>query len=109
MPTDNSLRLHDEERLFPSRPQSPQHHPKQPIWRGETRLRMFLLQDCKLLPQCQVFQEKVTTSTKEPGHENEQKPHRAKHRSVVTESRPFPRDIGLRIGRGVCKGAGFEN
>ena len=86
MPADNRLRLDDEERLFPSGPESPQQEPKQPIRRGETRLRMPGSQNGKLLPQGKIFQKKVTARTKRSGEQDEQKPQRARHGSVVAES-----------------------
>ncbi len=61
MPANNRLGLHDEECLFPSGPESSQHHPKQPIRRGTARLRMLGTHDSKLLPQGQVLQKQFAT------------------------------------------------
>ena len=49
MPANNGLRLDKNQRPLPSRPKLPQHHPEQFIRRGKSRLRMLLLQYCKLL------------------------------------------------------------
>jgi hypothetical protein len=49
MPADDRLRLDDEERMFPSRPESKEANPKQPIWDGKPRMRMPTCQNGKLL------------------------------------------------------------
>jgi len=63
MPTDDSFRLDNEERLPPPMPESAQDDPEQPIWDGKPRMRMPTCQDGKLLPQGQVFEEEITAGS----------------------------------------------
>jgi hypothetical protein len=57
MPANNRIGLYKDHRSLPSRPESPQDHPKQPVRSGKPWLRMLSLQDTELLPQRQVFQD----------------------------------------------------
>jgi hypothetical protein len=54
MPANNGLWLDKNQRLFPSRPEAPQYHPKQFVRCGKSRVRMLLFQDGELLPESQV-------------------------------------------------------
>jgi hypothetical protein len=77
MPADDGLRLNEDQRTFPFRPEPPQYHPEQPIRRSETELRVPLLQDSELLTKGQIFQEQIATRTNEPGSQFEQEPQQA--------------------------------
>jgi hypothetical protein len=83
MPPDDCLGLNNHERLFPTRPPTPQDDPEHTIRNREPRLRMSRHQDGKLLPQGQVFQEQIATRTKEADYHDVQEPQRTKHVSVV--------------------------
>jgi hypothetical protein len=63
----NRLRLDKNQRLLPATPNLPQHHPKQSVRTGQSRLRMPSPQDRKLLPKRHVFQEQVSAGAKESG------------------------------------------
>jgi hypothetical protein len=86
MPSHNSFRLNQNQRLLPSTPESPQHHPEQSVGNGKSRLWMSLLQDRKLLPKRQVFQQQVAARTDRPNNQNEQELQQTRHEPVVTEA-----------------------
>ncbi len=66
MPTDDGLWPHDNQCTSPSCPASPQQNPEGPIRPGEARPRLFLRQRGELLPQCEVFKEKIAARAQEP-------------------------------------------
>ena len=59
VPTNNSLRLDENERPLPARPEPPKDHPKDSVRNAKPPLRTPSLQNSKLLPQSQVFQEQI--------------------------------------------------
>jgi hypothetical protein len=65
VPPDNRLGCHDDQRLFPSRPETTSNHPKQPVEATEARPWMSPFQYDKLLAQGEIFEEKISTGTKE--------------------------------------------
>ena len=67
MPTNDSLRLNEDQNALPSRPKAPQDHPEQLVRSGKSRLPAPLFQDVQPLPQCQVFQEQVAARANELG------------------------------------------
>jgi hypothetical protein len=81
MPANDRLRLHQNQRLLPFGPEAAQCCPKQSISGGKARPRASLLQNGKLLPQGQVFQEQIATRTKGPDKQYEQK---AQHGTSLT-------------------------
>jgi hypothetical protein len=62
VPANNSLWLDEDQRSFPPRPQAAQHHPKQSVRSGKSRLRMRPLQNPELLPQRQILQSQIAAS-----------------------------------------------
>jgi hypothetical protein len=66
MPAHYGPRCHDRQRLLPSVPQSPNEDPKQLVRSVETRSSAVSSQHCQLLPQNQIFQEKVPPRLQEP-------------------------------------------
>ena len=84
VPSHYGLRLDNNQRLLPSRPEPPQHNPEEPIRSSKSRLRTPLPQDRKLLPERQVFQQQVAARAKEVNSQNEQKPHRGQHETDST-------------------------
>jgi hypothetical protein len=77
MPSDHSLRLNRQKRLFPSRPEPAQEHPKESVTRTESRPRTPPLQYDKLLPQSQISK---SNSRREP---NSQPTRRVPSRRII--------------------------
>jgi hypothetical protein len=59
MPTDNSLGSNEDQGSLPSRPDTPQSNPKETIGTGKPWPWAMSREDQHLLPQSQVFQEKM--------------------------------------------------
>jgi len=59
MPTDNGLWSNEDQRYLPFRPDTPQSNPKEAIGTGKPWPRTMSREDQNLLPQSQVFQEKM--------------------------------------------------
>jgi hypothetical protein len=55
-------------------PEMAQHHPKQSVRTGQSRLRMPSPQNLKLLPKSQGFQQQIPARAKKSDNRNEQKP-----------------------------------
>jgi hypothetical protein len=73
VPTDDCLRLHENQSLLPPRPQPPQHHPEQLVNACEPGSRPPpLIQDSKLLSKSQVFKEKIASRSEEPDNQKRQ-------------------------------------
>src|ERR1035438_1359632 len=56
VPTNDRLRLDEDQHLSPSRPEPSQDYPKQLVRSGKSRFWMPSFQDAELLPKRQVFQ-----------------------------------------------------
>jgi Integrase core domain len=65
VPPDNRLGCHDDQRLFPSRPETANNNPEQPIETTEARSWTSPFQYDKLLAQGEILEEKISTGTKE--------------------------------------------
>jgi len=65
VPANERLRLDENQRLLPSRPEPFKRHPEQSIGSGKSWLRTSLPQESKLLPKRQVFQKQVAVRTEE--------------------------------------------
>jgi hypothetical protein len=61
MPTDKRLGSNEDQGPFPPRPGAPQHNPEESVGIRKTRPWAMSREDQNLLPQSQVFQEKVMT------------------------------------------------
>ena len=61
MPSHDGFRLHDYERLLPTRPESTHKNPEKLIECHEPRPRMFALQDGELLPKNEIFEHEAAT------------------------------------------------
>ena len=59
MPANNSLGLNEDQSSLPSRPEAPQHNPEESVGIGKPWPRAMSREDQNLLPQSQVFQEKM--------------------------------------------------
>jgi hypothetical protein len=59
MPSNNGLRLDEDQSPLPSRPEPPQDHPEQLVRNQKSRLWAPSFQDAELLPQGQVFQKQI--------------------------------------------------
>jgi len=86
MPANNGLRLYEDQRPLPSRPEPPQYHPEPSFRSGKSRLRMPSFQNNELLPKSQVFQKQVVARTDRSNEQDEQEPQRARHESVVSNA-----------------------
>lgn len=64
-PSGNRLGCHDDQRLFPSRPETASNYPKQPVEAAKARPWTSPFQYDKLLAQGEIFEEKSPTGTKE--------------------------------------------
>jgi len=84
VPANHSLRLYENQHTLPSRPEPPQCHPEQLVRTCIPRLRTPRFQNSKLMPQSQVFQQKVATRTYRPNQQNEQESHQAQHTISLT-------------------------
>jgi hypothetical protein len=84
MPAHNSFRLDENQRLLPATPNPPQHHPKQLVRTGESRLRMPSPQDRKLLPKRHVFQDQIPARAKETNSQYRKKPQQTQHETSFT-------------------------
>ena len=60
------LWLHVDKCTSSSSPEAPQQKPEEPIRPGEAKPRMPQRQRGELLPQCEVFEEKIAAGAKEP-------------------------------------------
>jgi hypothetical protein len=86
MPANDGLRLNKDQCPLPSRPKPLQDHPKDFVRCGESRLRMPLFQNGKLLAKSQIFQEQVAARTDRSIEQDEQELQRTEHELVVAES-----------------------
>ena len=57
MPTNHGFRSHDDERLFPPRPESAGDHPEKYVEHAELGFGVLALQHGEVLPEGQIFQE----------------------------------------------------
>jgi hypothetical protein len=65
VPADHSFRSDHDQRLLPSRPDSPRNYPEEPVEGAEARPRMMPFENSQLLAECQVFKKEIAMSTKE--------------------------------------------
>jgi hypothetical protein len=61
MPADKRLGSNNDQGSLPSRPDTPQSNPEEAIGTGKPWPRAMSREDQNLLPQSQVFQEKMMT------------------------------------------------
>jgi hypothetical protein len=85
VPTDNGVRLDEDQGSLPSRPEPLQHHLEQFVVSSKLRLRLLLFQYCELLAKCQVYQQQFATRSDRLKEQNEQELQRTEHEPVVTE------------------------
>jgi hypothetical protein len=78
--------LDKDQRLFPSRPKSPQDNPEQFVGSGKSRLGMPQFQNSELLPKSQVFQKQFATRTERLYGQADQQLQRTEHEPVVAEA-----------------------
>ncbi len=64
MPPRNRLRQDENRRLLPSTPEISQFHSEELVGAIKSRLRISSLQDSKLLPKHQIFQEQLRLERK---------------------------------------------
>jgi hypothetical protein len=73
VPTDDSFGRDDNENLFPSRPESTNRDPEEPVDECQAWPRMPTFQDRELLAEREILQDKVPTTTKEANKSSETK------------------------------------
>jgi len=78
------IRLHQNQRLLASAPNSLQRDPEQSVGSSKPRLRTPPAQNGQLLPQRQVFQDQISTRAKTSSKENSQEPQKAQHKASLT-------------------------
>jgi hypothetical protein len=84
MPAKDGFGLDENQSPVPMSPEPPQHHPEQFVRQSESRLRMLLLENGKLLPKSQIFQEQVAARAKKSSKEYSQEPQMAQHEISFT-------------------------
>ncbi len=89
VPTNDSLRLDEDQRPFPSRPKPPQDYPEQFVRSGKARLRMPLFQDGELLSQSQILQKQIAARSRRLKEQDKQELQRAEHMPFVAEKTPY--------------------
>jgi hypothetical protein len=72
VPSHRRFRLKDNQYLLPGRPEATQYHPEKSVGNSHARTRNSPFQGSKLLPEGEIFQEKITTKTKEYDNRNGQ-------------------------------------
>ena len=87
VPAHDSPRLDENQRLLPSRPKPPQHHPEQFVLSGKPWLRMLLFQNSELLTKRQIFQQKIMSGSEGTNKQGKQELQRTEHLPVVSEKR----------------------
>jgi hypothetical protein len=65
VPSHDCFRVHNDESLFPTRPQSPRKNPEKFVKRPKPWSRMLTLQDCQLLPKNEVFEQEAAMRAEE--------------------------------------------
>jgi hypothetical protein len=83
VPLHKRFRLNDNQCLLPGRPEATQYHPEKSVGNTQARTRLSPFQDSKLLPEGEIFQEKITTRTKEYDNRNGQELHQTQHQSSI--------------------------
>jgi len=64
MPADNGSGCHQDERFFPSCPESSQCDPEQLVGCSESSARSFDMKSEQLLPQRKIFEDEILAGTK---------------------------------------------
>jgi len=84
MPADNRLRAHDDEGLLPSCPESARENPEEFVKQLYVRSRVTTLQDGKLLPKHEVFEQEARTPSEDSENTAEEEPKNTDHGSVLS-------------------------
>jgi hypothetical protein len=83
MPANDCLRLHENQRLPPPRPESSQDHPEQLVRSSKPDLRAAF-QCLKLLPKSKILQEQIAANMKRSVSQNKKEPQQAEHEASLT-------------------------
>ena len=83
VPSHDGIWAYDDESCFPTRPKSQRENPEELIEHREPWLWMFAFQDCELLPQNKVFEQKASTSAKQTEKRSENDSKETEHGSLV--------------------------
>ena len=79
VPANDCLRLDEDQRALPFRPEPPQDHPEQLVGSRDLRSRTPLLQNDKLLAKSQVLKQQVAARAKDADKEDRQRSQQAQH------------------------------
>src|SRR5271156_539092 len=77
VPSHNRFRLNENQCLLPGRPEPAQYHPEKSVGNS------YATKDSKLLPEGEIFQEKITARTKEYDNRNGQELHQTQAQSSI--------------------------
>jgi hypothetical protein len=83
MPADDGLRTNQYERRAPVPPDASQGNPKQPVARLQARASVRPLQRGQLLPERQVFQDKLSMPTESQRQPPTDKDQQLEHDSIL--------------------------
>jgi hypothetical protein len=83
MPRDYRRWFHDRHNIRPTRPNTPQHNPKDPIEATQHRSSTFSLQHSNLLAQCEHLQRDIQAAAKQNPEGGENRPNYMDHKSAV--------------------------
>jgi hypothetical protein len=107
VPANDGLRLNEDQRPFPPRPEPPQDHPEEFVESGKSRLRVLLLQNAELLVQSQVFQKQMMAGIDRSDEQDKQEPQRTKHEPVLAEAQENRAVSRVKLSKKFRRG--FEN
>ena len=79
MPSDHGFRRNDDQALLPARPDSPCHDPEELVERSQARPRVAPFENCKLLAQGQVFEQKALMSLKDTHERSKAEKEKLEH------------------------------
>jgi hypothetical protein len=86
VPSHHGLRLDKNQCLLPTTPEPTQYHPEESVGISKLRVRMFLLQDRKLLAKRQILQKQVAARANQPGCKYGQKAEEMQHKTDLIRS-----------------------
>lgn len=83
MPLHDGFGSYKDERLLPARPESVRSNPEQFVEQSEPWSGMATFEYCELLPEREIFEKKLSTSTKGTSDGFENEPQNFEHGSIV--------------------------
>jgi hypothetical protein len=83
MPSDHSLRFHNNQNIRPSRPYVPQSGPEEAVEAIQRRSRLLSFEHGDLLPQRENFQESIHTTAEEHADGSQECGDQMEHESTL--------------------------